>query len=262
MNDNTKAVSTALCGAEIHETEAERRRSIGSRTYAVAIIVACVLLFLGAIGTHLSQPFGALAVSLLESRVPRGEGCRLQTAAGVIVLGGVYPTYLDLQRRKLPLGGDVERITSAVHLARDHPTFRVVFSGREVVPGLRGFLEKLGIPNSRVLIEGESQSTAENARFTADLLRPNTQEHWILVTSAFHMPRSVGLFRSAGFDIVPYPVGYMTGTPYSKGKNLVQLALKEFLGMVLNRIIGRSNELFPEPEPVACATWHSQVPSE
>jgi len=50
--------------------------------------------------------------------------------------------------------------------------------------------------------------TAENAVFTKHLIRPKSGEHWLLVTSAFHMPCAIGAFRQAGFPVDAYPVDY------------------------------------------------------
>jgi uncharacterized SAM-binding protein YcdF (DUF218 family) len=58
--------------------------------------------------------------------------------------------------------------------------------------------------------EANSRDTWENAVFTRDLVKPKPGETWLLVTSAWHMPRSVGIFRRLGFDVIPYPVAYRT----------------------------------------------------
>ena len=57
-------------------------------------------------------------------------------------------------------------------------------------------------------MERRSRNTQENAEFSKALVAPKEGERWLLVTSAFHMPRSVGLFRKAGFAVEPYPVDW------------------------------------------------------
>ena len=60
-------------------------------------------------------------------------------------------------------------------------------------------------------MERRSRNTQENAEFSKALVKPKQGERWLLVTSAFHMPRSVGLFRKAGFAVEPYPVDWRVG---------------------------------------------------
>ena len=71
--------------------------------------------------------------------------------------------------------------------------------------------ESLGIAKSRLMMERRSRNTQENAEFSKALAAPKPGERWLLVTSAFHMPRSVGLFRKAGFAVEPYPVDWRIG---------------------------------------------------
>jgi uncharacterized SAM-binding protein YcdF (DUF218 family) len=61
-----------------------------------------------------------------------------------------------------------------------------------------------------MILEDKSRNTWENAVFTHDLVKPKKGEAWLLVTSAWHMPRSAGIFRRIGFDVVPYPVACRT----------------------------------------------------
>ena len=77
----------------------------------------------------------------------------------------------------------------------------------------RQLLIDMGIPAERMIFEDQSRTTAENARFTRDIVHPKPGETWALVTSAFHMPRSVGVFRKAGWPVLPWPVGFITRGP-------------------------------------------------
>ena len=88
------------------------------------------------------------------------------------------------------------------------------------------------------------------------IVHPTPGEVWILVTSAFHMPRSVGLFRAQGWRVVPDPVDYRTGflagkTPpplqFRWNLTLLSVALKEWFGMCTNWLLGHSESLFPGP---------------
>ena len=64
----------------------------------------------------------------------------------------------------------------------------------------------MGVPPERMLFETAARNTHENAVLAHALAKPRPGETWLLVTSASHMPRSVGVFRRAGWDVVPWPV--------------------------------------------------------
>jgi len=106
------------------------------------------------------------------------------------------------------------------------------------------------------VLEGDSRTTAENAIFTQRLVQPKPGELWLLVTSAFHMPRSIGAFRKAGFDVEAYPVDWRTRgwadamTTFDKlsaGLARSDVAAHEWTGLIAYWLAGRSSELFPKP---------------
>ena len=86
---------------------------------------------------------------------------------------------------------------------------------------------------------------------------PKEGERWLLVTSAYHMPRAVGLFRKAGFAVEPYPVDWRVGSDAADilsfsnvavdGLGRTDVALREWIGLVAYRVVGRTGELFPGP---------------
>ena len=115
---------------------------------------------------------------------------------------------------------------AAAALARRFPNARVVFSGGSAnlisndareADFAGAIFESLGVDKSRLIMERESRNTQENAEFSKALVKPKEGERWVLVTSAFHMPRSVGLFRKAGFAVEPYPVDWRVGGRGSDG---------------------------------------------
>ena len=81
-------------------------------------------------------------------------------------------------------------------------------------------------------------------------------ERWLLVTSAFHMPRSMGIFRKAGFDVEAYPVDWRMGTREDlfaftnmslDGLGRTDVAVREWIGLVVYRLAGRTSDLLPGP---------------
>jgi uncharacterized SAM-binding protein YcdF (DUF218 family) len=159
-----------------------------------------------------------------------------------------------------------ERIFAVVELARRYPTARIIYSGgnpsltsageSEAEAALRVF-ERLGLGAGRVLAEDKSRNTIENAMFSKQLAMPKPGERWLLETSAYHMPRAVGVFRRVGFPVEAYPVDWRTrgpqdfATPFlaaSEGLSRTDTAVHEWLGLAVYWTTRRSTELLPGPQ--------------
>jgi uncharacterized SAM-binding protein YcdF (DUF218 family) len=200
----------------------------------------------------------------LEQRFPPWDASR-GAPTGIIVLGGAFDTILSTTRDDIPLTDAAERMTASAALAIKYPRARLIFTGGTgtlVYDGptegalARRFYASLGIPAERITIEEESRDTAENAVLTKALANPKPGERWLLVTSAYHMPRSIGAFRRVGFAVEAYPVDYRTrgiedlARPFpSLGEGLRRgdAAMREWVGLLMYRLTGRTSELFPKP---------------
>jgi uncharacterized SAM-binding protein YcdF (DUF218 family) len=145
----------------------------------------------------------------------------------------------------IALGGDNQRVSEAIRLAYRFRSAKLVLSGKNETKGTE-LLKASGIARERVIFEAGSRSTHENAVFSARMLKPRSDETWILVTSATHMPRAVGTFRKAGFNIHPWPVIYH---PPDIRLSL-RVALHEWVGLIGYRLLGRSSELVPCSRPL------------
>jgi uncharacterized SAM-binding protein YcdF (DUF218 family) len=163
-------------------------------------------------------PLGAVLLRPLEDRFPQPPA-DMPAPTGIIVLGGAVETFRPEARGEVYLNADAARITTAVELARRYPNARLVYTGGSAAYFREGTAEaisareiwlSLGVPAERMMFEAKSRNTWENAVFTRELVKPKPGETWLLVTSAWHMPRSVGIFRRVGFPVVPYPVAYRT----------------------------------------------------
>ncbi len=167
---------------------------------------------------------------------------------GAIVLGGAiqHPGVFAV-RGEVPLGEAAERMSTPVGLLRQHPHLKLVFSGGEgrlLTTGTteaelaQSFYLAQGVDMARVTLEGGSRTTRENAQQVARVLGQRCKEPWLLVTSAWHMPRSMAEFEAVGCNVTAYPVDFRTGhstslTEYSLAHGLVrwQTALHEWLGL-------------------------------
>ena len=100
---------------------------------------------------------------------------------------------------------------------------------------------------SRIIYEGESRNTFENMDFSKNIANPKAGEVWLLVTSSFHMKRSEGIFRSNGWDVIPYPAGYLTAGNYKVIPNFdvldnmfkLQIVVREIIGIMAYRLTGK-----------------------
>ena len=162
-------------------------------------------------------PLFDLAALPLEDRYPVPElPARVD---GIVVLGGAVVQDVTAGRGAPALNAGAERMTEALWLALAHPEATLLFtggSGRLAPQALseaevaRRFFVQHGVDPDRLLLEDRSRDTRSNARLSFELARPLRGETWVLVTSAIHLPRAVGVFEAAGWTVLPYPVDYRT----------------------------------------------------
>lgn len=203
-------------------------------------------------------PIGPAMQGALEERFPQPPKLP-NRIDGILLLSGGVDSELSLSFGETVLNCAGQRVVDGVALARRHPEAKLVLvGGGGKYPEARatlGFVVNEGIAPARVLLEEKSRSTHENAVYAKELLRPAPGQTWVLVTSAYHMPRAMGAFRAAGWHVIPYPVDFGTDpkTDLSASFSLVDglasstLAGKEWVGLVGYRLIGWTRELFPAP---------------
>jgi uncharacterized SAM-binding protein YcdF (DUF218 family) len=210
-------------------------------------------------------PVGAILLRPLEDRFPRPPA-DMPAPAGIIVLGGAIDEQVTLARDTVTLNESGARMTLAVALMRRFPQARLVFTGGSAAlfggrspeaDGARRLFLELGVAPERMSFEDRSRNTYENAIFTRDLLHPQPGSRWLLVTSAFHMPRAMGIFRAAGFTLVAVPADYLTlgdardflrlRGDATRGLKMTELGLREWIGLVAYRLAGRTDTLLPGP---------------
>jgi uncharacterized SAM-binding protein YcdF (DUF218 family) len=209
------------------------------------------------------SPLGKAMLLPLENRFAQCP--RAQEHTGVVVLGGVIDGGVWAARGVLEVGSSADRLIAAALLARDYPTLRIMFSGGYggLLPGgvaeaelAAQLLDNLiGMPR-RTLVENRSRDTAENARFSKATIKPQRGEKWLLITSAAHMPRAIGAFRKADFDVEACPVDWTTNgnsdllwpsVSASGGLGFTDQAVREWIGLTMYWLANRTSEFFPAP---------------
>jgi uncharacterized SAM-binding protein YcdF (DUF218 family) len=210
------------------------------------------------------SPLDAWLSNKLASRFPQWDSSH-GAPNGIIVLGGGISAALSRDFGDTVLNLDSGRVVAIAKLARAYPNARFVYSGGDA--SLQGggpaegnylypLLDSFGVPRERVILEPRSRNTFENATFTKELVRPKPGERWLLVTSAQHMPRAMGVFQHIGFPVEAYPVAWHTrkrvslypSETFSKGLARLDFVTREWIGLVTYRIAGLTGELLPGPE--------------
>lgn len=221
-------------------------------------LMACASVLLLVLGW---EPLPDALMRPLEARYPElAPSADLRGYRGVVVLGGALePGYLAQAHATSTLNEAAERMTQAVALAHRFPHLQILFTGGDgdlLAQGpteatrAREFFHDQGLDLARVRLEDASRTTQENAVLGARLLGAEVREPWLLLTSAWHMPRAMGAFQQAGWNVRAYPVDFRTAptTPwsrYSLGHSLRKwhLALHEYVGLLAYRITQSSTNV-------------------
>ena len=204
------------------------------------------------------EPLPDALIRQLEARHPELPAkAPLGGFAGVIVLGGALdPAYVWQGHNQPALNDAAERMTAALPLLQQAPGLRLLFTGGdgELIAGkmteaerAARFYNRMGVAPERLLMESVSRTTYENAVFSARMSGVDIQKPWLLLTSAWHMPRAMASFQKVGWNVTPYPVDYRSGqtTPWTEyslvqGASKWHLVLHELVGLLTYRLSGRS----------------------
>ena len=210
-------------------------------------------------------PLGPWLAWPLENRFPQFEA-GAAAVDGIIVLGGSTNPRMTELRGQISVNGAVERLIVFAKLARTYPNAKLVFTGGSgsLSPGALSeadvaeeILIIMGGDMGRIRFEREARNTFESGRNAKALAIPSPSENWLLVTSAMHMPRAMGVFRKAGWPVTAYPVDFATGrAPPRLGLRFnlagngrsTQIAIREWVGLAAYKAFGRTDSFFPAPE--------------
>lgn len=229
------------------------------RTALGALSAAMLVLFL-----TLYTTTGSYLLQGLEARFPRPASDPANVAC-MIVLGGAFETEVTTARGGIELNQAADRFVEALRLALLYPNARILVSGGDgslsgayegdAAASVR-FFQAFGLSPDRLVMETTSRNTDENAQNSRQILADNGLSNCLLITSAFHMPRSVGLFRKAGLAVTPWPTDFRTTGKAALGFDFTQptlnaqqmaTATREWVGLVAYRFLGRIDTVFPAP---------------
>jgi len=239
-----------LCTAVLHYLEYH----ILARRFLIFIFATVVFLSLFPIGSWMLYP--------LETRFEHNPELPVQID-GIIVLGGSIDAEKSQAWRQLEMNYAAERLTSFTTLARRYPEAKLVFTGGNASVNrnkpteatiLNLHLHQLDLDIKRIQFESQAKNTAENAFYTKQLVKPSVNSKWLLVTTAFHMPRSIGVFCQNSWSLIPYPVDHQVnpGNLLEINFNLLghaahlKQAMHEWIGLIAYYLTGKIPNLLPD----------------
>tara|TARA_R110002050_G_scaffold57423_5_gene129265 strand:+ start:188300 stop:189109 length:810 start_codon:yes stop_codon:yes gene_type:complete len=182
---------------------------------------------------------------------------------GIIILGGGEKLKQSLSWNTPELGDAADRFIAAAVLAKHYPKVPLIYSGgSNLLQFQQGqneahiaqiVLNTIGISEKRLIIEPESRNTAENFQFLKPKL-PKPNGTYLLVTSAYHMPRSVGVARQQAISVIPYPVDYMSNDKtlrqwdfdFMEHLQTLDIVWHEWLGLTAYYWTGKTTEWLPQ----------------
>lgn len=191
------------------------------------LLLASAFLLLGGALVWSAHSMPSALVSLkdaFESRFPRTALDAQDDITGII-----------------SLGGGVDRVRETVRIAALFPRARVVVTGPTEEETRMARSQSFG--PEQLIIEPYATDTFENALFTKRLVNPKSGERWIVVTSAIHMPRAMGVFAALDFSVDPWPV--FDAAKNSRG--FWPAIRHELMGLLAYRLLGYTTAFFPGP---------------
>ena len=212
------------------------------------------------------SPLGNILLLPLEERFPNKITANPTLVAGIIILGGGISSNLSFHRQQALTNEAGERILEAAELVQRFPDIPVIYSGgsnaiwdeknSEARMVRKFILPVVKLDPDKVRFETRARNTYENATEVRNIIGEPLGDPWFLVTSAYHMPRSMGVFRKAGFNVIPWSTDYRTRgagdrfrpfAKFSEGVKRVDTAMREWIGLLAYYITGKTETLLPGP---------------
>ena len=209
--------------------------------------VSCILIP-GAAFLYLVFSIGPISYALLkplefkhamdEARIERERPRFLVVMAAYALDEDYYPVSSKVNANSL------FRLVEAFRLWRMDPSRQIIITGHSDFPKImKDVLLAMGVPDDRIMIENQSTNSFTSAQNVGAMVKGRP---FVLVTSAGHMPRSMGVFRKLGMEPIPAPTDFQAGKDPFRASWLPtvghlyysELAIHEYFGLVWYRIRG------------------------
>lgn len=206
-------------------------------------------------------PTGEWLLYPLESRFKTNPDLP-EKIDGIVVLSGAEDPELSHIWNQVELAGAAERDLAFLNLARQYPKAKLIFTGGsgsltkqkyKAADVAKMLFKQQSFDIKKIQFEHKSRNTYENAIYSKDIAKPLKNENWLLITTSWHMPRSIGIFCKAEWPIIPYPVDHQTNkddlfrVDFDLSRNLIVLktGIKEWLGLFAYYLSGKTTSLLP-----------------
>ena len=180
---------------------------------------------------------------------------------GIIILGGPSSSSLTRQHNQVSFNEAGERLTESVKIINKYNPEKIIFSGGSQKQTFndshsyvaKKFFSEMGIDVSKINFEFKSRNTYENILFSKQIAHPKNNEKWLIITSSFHMKRTMNIAEKLEWNLIPYPVDFRTGKYFSfkpsfvnflENFNTFNLASHEFFGLISYYILGRTSKIY------------------
>lgn len=231
-----------------------RNKVSAAKKILLATVSVCLILLAYPVGDYLIHP--------LEARFSKPEVLP-EKIDGIIVLGGGEKLKISVGWDTAEVGDGADRFIAAATLAQHYPAVPVIFSGGSGLLRFdttttggdiaRKLLLSVGINEDRLIIESQSRNTHENFVLLKDKL-PTLDGTYLLVTSAFHMARSVGIARQQNINVIAYPVDYYSNKAEFRQwdfslishLNVLEIAWREWIGLTVYYWTAKTSEWLPK----------------
>ncbi len=207
-------------------------------------------------------PIGSWLIYPLETQFPAHPNLP-EKIDGIILLGGSFNTSSSQAWGKVQTNNFADRIHSFIALKYKYPNAKAIFTGgiasvNSTYPTEAFFAQKLfndmGLEDEQILYESKARNSYENIIYAKRLALPKQGENWIVVSSAFHLPRTVGIFCQQNWPIIPYPADFhsnpdsmfMPELNLSDNLNLLNYAIHEWIGLIAYHLTGKTTEWLPQ----------------
>ena len=180
---------------------------------------------------------------------------------GILILGGPSSSNLTRQHNQVSFNEAGERLTETIKIIRNFNPKKIIFTGGSYEQTFENshafvakkFFSEIGIDISKFIFEYQSRNTYENILFSKKIASPNTDEKWLIITSSFHMKRTMNIAEKLEWNLIPYPVDFRTGKYFSFKPSFVNflenfstfnLASHEFFGLFSYYLLGRTSKIY------------------
>ena len=225
------------------------------RIYKLFYFIALIIFIFTAV-----MPTGNLLFYLLEKNYQNQE-LLPKKVNGILVLSGATNPGLSREYNQIHLNDSVERLTESIKLIQIFPESKVIFSGGSGsitnvklthAAIAKNFYKQLNVNTKKIIFEDKSRNTYENILFSFEIAKPQEEENWILITSAFHMNRAMNIAEKIDWKLIPYAVDFKTPKSFSWSLSFAffsnlsdfQYAAHEWTGLIAYYFMGRTNKIF------------------